>query len=91
MKSVVSVKGQTVIPKEVRKALGIETGAILHWSLKDGSVEVSRLPDDPIRAMKGALKHLKYSTRDLLEERYSEREREERQVEKLLERWRSTR
>jgi AbrB family looped-hinge helix DNA binding protein len=89
MKSVVSVRGQTVIPKEVREALGIEPHARLVWTVEDGSAVVRAIPADPIDAAMGALKHLKFSTADLLAERRAERDKEEAQVEEMLKRWRS--
>lgn len=91
MKSVMSIRGQTVVPKEVREALGIKPGSKLSWALRDGSVVVRPIPEDPIRAMKGALRHLKYSTADLLAERRADRDKEEAHVEEMLKRWRSTR
>lgn len=88
--SVVSVRGQTVIPKEVREELGIEPHTKLVWSIKDGSAVIRAVPADPIGAMKGALKHLSFSTADLIEERRAERDREEAALEEMLSRWRST-
>lgn len=88
--SVVSTKGQTVIPKEIREALGIKEGTKLLWFVEEDYVAVQALPDDPIRAMRGALKHLKFSTADLLAERRADRDKEEAQVEEMLKRWRST-
>jgi AbrB family looped-hinge helix DNA binding protein len=90
-RSVVSVKGQTVIPKEIRDALNLKEGAKLAWTLGEGQVTVRALPEDPIGAMKGALKDLRYSTADLLAERRADRDREEAATEKLLRQWRSTR
>ena len=90
MQSVVSVRGQTVIPKEIRKALGIKQGTKLFWVVKDDWVMLRPLPDDPIGAMKGALKDLKFSTADLLAERRADRDKEEAKVEEMLRRWRST-
>jgi AbrB family looped-hinge helix DNA binding protein len=90
MKSVVSVKGQTVIPKEIREALGIELHSRLAWSIRDGSAVVRVMPDDPIDAAIGALKHLKLSTADLLEERRRDKAKEEAQSGAALERWRTS-
>jgi AbrB family looped-hinge helix DNA binding protein len=90
MKSVVSTRGQTVIPHEVREALGIKEGTTLIWSLSSHSVQVMALPDDPIEASFGALKDTKFSTADLLEERRADRDKEEAKVEEELKRWRRT-
>ena len=88
--SIVSIKGQTVIPKEIREALGIKEGTKLLWFVEEDHVVVQALPDDPIKAAKGALKHLKFSTADLLAERQADRDKEEAKVEEILKRWRST-
>lgn len=73
MKSVVSVRGQTVVPKEVREALGIKPGTMLSWSVKNGSVVVQPLPDDPIGALKGILRDSGYTFEQFLAERQAER------------------
>ncbi len=89
MKSVVSVRGQTVIPKEVREALGIRAGTKVEWLLQDGSVRVFPIPENPVRALRGVLKG-KGSTAELLAERRAERDKEEAELEQQLRRWRST-
>jgi AbrB family looped-hinge helix DNA binding protein len=92
MQSIVSVKGQTVIPKEVREALGIEPGSKIMWVIKDGEAEVFPVAKDPVRALRGVLKG--YGTfAEWLEERNEERARERKKDEKEEEearRWRST-
>jgi AbrB family looped-hinge helix DNA binding protein len=90
MQSVVSVKGQTVVPKEVREALGIKPKTKLLWTVRNGSAVVSALPEDPIAAAMGALKDLKFSTADLLAERGADRDKEEAAVDEMIKRWRST-
>ena len=86
VQSVVSVKGQTVIPKEVREALGIKEGAKLLWFVQDDKAIVRVLPDDPVAASIGALEGLKYSTADLLAERRAERDKEEAKFQEWLKR-----
>lgn len=88
--SVVSVRGQTVIPKELREQLGIESGTRIRWSVKDKTLVVRLVPTNPVDALRGVLKG-KGSTEELLEERGAERDKEERKLEEELERWRSTR
>jgi AbrB family looped-hinge helix DNA binding protein len=83
--SVVSVRGQTVIPKEVREALGIKEGSKLRWRLRDGAVMVVPASHDPVRALRGVLKG-KGSTEDLLRERREERDKEEREIEEDIKR-----
>ncbi len=77
MKSKVSVRGQTVIPKELRKALGITTETTLDWNLKNGYIVVYPIPKDPVAASVGILRGKGPTVADLLEERRREREREE--------------
>ncbi len=88
--SSVSERGQTVVPKEVRDALGLKPGTSLTWSVEDGVATVRPMPEDPIEASIGALEHLKVKTADLLEERQADKKREERETEEQLRRWRST-
>jgi antitoxin PrlF len=49
--SKVSVKGQTVIPREVRKRLGLKPGDTLHYRVTDHGVLLDKAPtpevDDP--------------------------------------------
>jgi len=80
MKSTLSVKGQTVIPKEIRDALGLKPGTVLAWSVKDGSMTLRPLPEDPIKFSIGALKHLRYGSRELLADRRADRDREAREA-----------
>jgi AbrB family looped-hinge helix DNA binding protein len=86
--SVMSTKGQTVIPKEIREALGLQEGQKLAWTLREGKLTVFPLPDDPVRALRGILKG--YGTYDdWLRERNEERERE-RQKDAEEEKWRAS-
>ena len=88
--STISVKGQTVVPREVREALGIEAGTNLSWVVEDGVAHVRPLPADPIAAAIGALKHTNISTAALLEDRRKDRDKEEAETERQLTKWRST-
>jgi AbrB family looped-hinge helix DNA binding protein len=89
MKSVVSVKGQTVIPKEVRDVLGIKPGAEIEWLVIDGKVHVFVIPEDPVRALRGILKgHGTFA--DWMRERNEERSRELKLEEAEDKRWRAT-
>jgi AbrB family looped-hinge helix DNA binding protein len=73
MKSTVSVRWQTVIPQEVREALGIEPNSKLDWEVKDGYILVHPLPSNPVRAARGMFKDGGPSVEDLLAERRRER------------------
>jgi AbrB family looped-hinge helix DNA binding protein len=90
MKSVVSVRGQTVIPKAVREALGIKPGAKLRWVVKGRSATVFAVPDDPVGALMGILKDSGYTYEDFLRERNEERKRERLKDEEEERRWQAT-
>ena len=75
MQSKVSVRGQTVIPGEIRKALNITTDTVLHWEIEDGVMLVYPLPRDPVRAALGILRG-KGAFEDFLRDRAKERARE---------------
>lgn len=77
MRSTVSVRWQTVIPQEVREALGIEPNSKLDWEVKDGYILVHPLPTNPVRAARGLFKESGPSVEDLLAERRKERDRDE--------------
>jgi AbrB family looped-hinge helix DNA binding protein len=76
MQTTVSVRGQTVIPRPIRKALGITPATQLHWTIKDGVIIVLPIPADPVQAAVGILKGRGPTSTDLLAERKAEREKE---------------
>jgi AbrB family looped-hinge helix DNA binding protein len=45
VKSTITSKGQTTVPKPVRDALGVSSGRPIYWEIRDGAVEVSA--DEP--------------------------------------------
>lgn len=75
MRSMVSVRGQTVIPHEIRKTLGITSNTVLRWQIEDGVILVRPVPADPVRASLGALRG-KGTFQEFLKERVAERARE---------------
>ncbi len=72
MRSRVSVRGQTVIPKDIRKAFDITPDKILQWEVTNGHIVVFPLPADTVRASVGILKG-KWSFADFLKEREVDR------------------
>lgn len=63
-------KGQIIIPKELRDALGIRPGKRLSLKLVHDHMEVRPLPDDPIEHLTGIFKDVPQSmAEDLLRER----------------------
>lgn len=45
VKSTITSKGQTTVPKPVRDALGVSSGKPIYWEIRDGAVRVSA--DEP--------------------------------------------
>lgn len=72
----VSVRGQTVIPREIRRALKIEPESKLEWEIRDGEIVVHPLPPDPIGASRGLLRDRGLGHEELLAERRGERVRD---------------
>lgn len=81
-----SSKGQVVIPVEIRKKLGIKPGQRVNLTLVDDKAVITPLPEDPIKALRGALKGKPSMTEALLEDRKREIEREEKVTSRLLRR-----
>ncbi|MDE3075468.1 MAG: AbrB/MazE/SpoVT family DNA-binding domain-containing protein [Chloroflexota bacterium] len=77
MKSMVSVRGQTVVPAGVRHALGIKSHEQLFWEVRDGVAIVRPLPADPVRASIGIAKGMG-TYHQFINERTAERRREGR-------------
>ena len=75
----VSVRGQTVIPHEIREELGIKANTKLAWSTRNGVIVVVPIPEDPIKASFGILAGRGYTLEDFLEERRQERALEQEQ------------
>lgn len=76
MKTTVSVRGQTVVPREIREKMGIVPQSMLEWQIVDDLIVVTPIPPDPVRASVGLLKGKGLTTEDLLAERRKERQRE---------------
>ena len=75
-----SVKGQIVIPKEVRKKLGITPGRKVMFRVVGRHAESTALPDDPIKAMRGILEGGRSMARQLLAERKKDNKVDEKRT-----------
>ena len=80
MRSRVSVRGQTVIPREIRQVLGITPKDTLEWRIEDGVIRVFPIPTDPLRASLGILKG-KVTFEEFLDDRNARRSAERAQDE----------
>lgn len=75
MLTTVSIRGQTVIPRDIREKLGITPSTRLEWKIKDGIIIVMPLPADPVQAAVGILEGRGPSTQELLDERKEDRKK----------------
>ena len=50
----VTRKGQTVVPAAIRKRFNIKPNSKLVWSTDGKVIEVTPIPTDPIRALRGS-------------------------------------
>ncbi len=64
-----STKGQIVIPKEIREKLGITPGKKVLLRIVDKHAEITPLPEDSIKAMRGILKGGRSLAKELMAER----------------------
>jgi len=58
--AVVSTKFQVVIPKDIRREIGLKSGQVLHVIAKGGIITM--VPDQPIGRMRGYVKGMKVSS-----------------------------
>jgi AbrB family looped-hinge helix DNA binding protein len=71
-------KGQIIIPKDLRKKLGITEGKKMSLKLVDDHLELRPLPDDPIEFLTGIFKDHPHSLSDeLLKERKKDNDLDE--------------
>ncbi len=76
MKAKVTTRGQVSIPSKIRKRFNIEPESRIEWIVEGTVIKVIPLPRDPVAAFRGRGSR-KYSTERLIEERRSEREKED--------------
>ncbi len=65
----VSDKGQTIIPRAIRRTLNIEPGTRLRWESRDSVIILYPVVKDPVAAAQGKLQGLGISMSDFLEQR----------------------
>jgi AbrB family looped-hinge helix DNA binding protein len=72
--SVVTTKGQLVIPARLRRRFGIKKGTMVTFTEDDGRIIVQPVTREFIRGLRGSLKGGPSALAALLEERQRERE-----------------
>jgi AbrB family looped-hinge helix DNA binding protein len=78
-----TIKGQVLIPVDLRKKYHIHKGSRLGIIDRGGEIMVKPLPKDIIQAARGFLKGGPSALKMLLEERRKDCEREERKYERI--------
>lgn len=61
----VSSKGQVVIPKYLRDALGLKEGTVVVMSAADGKLVVMKKPEDPLASLASQGSTVKNIRRDI--------------------------
>ena len=73
-KSVVTAKGQIVIPSKLRRKYGIKKGTPVSVSERDGAIVIQPVTDEYLRSLQGILGTKGKLLKALLEEKKKERE-----------------
>ncbi len=73
-----SSKGQVVIPRDVRRALGLKPGQKVSVTLEGDRAVVVPLPEDPVKATWGMFRDGTSLTKALVAEHRKERRRDAR-------------
>ncbi len=69
----ISAKGQVVIPRDIRRRLGIQPSQKVTVELVENHVEIRPLPADPVKALRGMFsKYPGFLAQELVEERKRE-------------------
>lgn len=79
----VTSKGQLVIPAKIRRRYGIKPGTKVCFIERDGELLFQPVTKEYIRSVCGMLQSETSATKELLEERARDKEREEAKLEKL--------
>jgi len=73
-KSIVTVKGQVVIPSRLRRKFGIKKGTQVYLYERDGEIVIKPITDDYIRSLAGVMGTKGKLLKALMEEKAKERE-----------------
>jgi len=80
-RTVISSKGQVVIPAELRDQLGLEKGTPASWTEENGRLVLTPITERQINSLMGSLKP-KPGEISMFEESFLERERERQRGKK---------
>ncbi len=80
----VSSKGQIVVPKKIRDALGIRPKQKVFLKIVQNHAEIIPLPENPAQAFCGIFKEGSSLTKTLLKTRKEERKIEEKNIARFL-------
>ena len=69
MESILTKRGHTVVPAEIRKRYNLKEGSTLAWIDDGKNIRIVFLPADPVKALKGSGKGYKLTERLLAERR----------------------
>lgn len=72
----ISQKGQILVPRQLRRKLGLKPGSKVHLAEEEGRLVLTPVPPDPIATATGFLKGKFSLTKDLLLDRRDEARRE---------------
>ena len=75
MITTISTRGQTAVPAEIRRKLGLADQTRLLWIIEGDTVRIMRVPDDPIEALWGVFKQPEGEralTKDLIQDHQRE-------------------
>lgn len=72
MKTTVSTRGQVSIPAELRKKFHIEPETQVEWIEDGNAIRIIPIPQDPIKAFRGAGRG-RYTSEKLVKDRRKER------------------
>lgn len=76
MESVITKKGQVVVPASLRKKYGITPGSKVAWIDTGAVIKLVPIPNDPIAALRGCAKGEKL-TQSLLRDRETDEKRDQ--------------
>jgi AbrB family looped-hinge helix DNA binding protein len=71
-----TAKGQILVPRQLRRKLGLKPGGKVHLAEEEGRLVLTPVPADPIETATGFLKGRFSLTQDLLREHQEEARRE---------------